>query len=161
MINEIPVKLPSQLLISKTTTSFDNNFDPLNMNNRVEEAKFEHGPTFENTINDIKDNNLKIIASATMNLSPINLFDENFKQLCMNTSIEGAKFEPEPTFENTNNEIKDNYMKSISSAAVNLSAINLFDYNHEQLSINIIIEVEKSNLNQHLKILIMRSKLII
>ena len=43
-----------------------------------------------------------------MNLSAINLFDGNFKQLSMNNSIKVEKFEPEPTFENTSNEIKDN-----------------------------------------------------
>ena len=46
-----------------------------------------------------------------MNLSAINLFDGNFKQLSMNNSIKVEKFEPEPTFENTSNEIKDNIWK--------------------------------------------------
>ena len=36
VINEIPVKLPSQLLITKITTYFDNNFDPLGLNNSSE-----------------------------------------------------------------------------------------------------------------------------
>ena len=40
VINKIPVKLPSQLLINKIPTSFDKNFDPLSMNNRFEDAKF-------------------------------------------------------------------------------------------------------------------------
>ena len=39
--------------------------------------------------------------------------------------IEASKFEPEPTFENTINDIKENYMKSIASAAMNLLAITL------------------------------------
>ena len=47
----------------------------------------------------------------------------------MNISIEIEKIEPEPTFENTNNEIKDNHLKSIASAAMNSSANTLFDEN--------------------------------
>ena len=78
MINEISVNLPSQLPISKITKSFDENFDPLNMNSRIEVEKFEPGPTFENTINEIKENHLKIIASTTMDISAITLFDENY-----------------------------------------------------------------------------------
>ena len=53
---QISVKLPTQLLISKITTSFDDNFYPLSMNSRIEVEKFEPEPTFENTINMIKDN---------------------------------------------------------------------------------------------------------
>ena len=41
-----------------------------------------------------------------MNLSAINLFGENFKQLSMNRKIEVEKIEPGPTFEKTINEIK-------------------------------------------------------
>ena len=51
------------------TTSFDENLKQLSMNIRTEVAKFEPGPTSEKTIIDIKDNNLKIITSAAMNLS--------------------------------------------------------------------------------------------
>ena len=67
VIDEISVNIPSQLLISKNTTSFDENFDPLSMNSRTKVAKFEPGPTFEKTINEIKDNHLKIITSIAMN----------------------------------------------------------------------------------------------
>ena len=81
MINEIPVKLPSKLIINKITTSFDKNFDPLSMNNIFEEAKFEPEPTFENTINNIKDNHLKSITSTSFNLSAITSFDEKLIHL--------------------------------------------------------------------------------
>ena len=131
MINEISFKLPSQLLVhkkhvSKIPASFDDNFYQLSMNNRIKAAKFEPEPTFENTINDIKDNHLKIIASATINISAITLFEDNLKQLSMNSSIEVAKFEPEPTFENTTNDIKDNHLKFFASTAMNLSDITFF-----------------------------------
>ena len=103
MINEISVNLPSQFLIYKITTFFDDNFDPLSMNSRIEVAKFEHGPTFEKNINEIKDYHLKIITSTTMNLSAITLFDDHFKHTSMNSSIEVEKLKPEPTFaKNTN-----------------------------------------------------------
>ena len=54
------------------------------MNNIFEAEKFKPGPTFENNINEIKDNHLKIIAYAAMNLSAITSFDENFDPLRMN-----------------------------------------------------------------------------
>ena len=41
----------------------------------------------------------------------------------MNSIIEAAKFEPEPTFEKNINEIKYNHLKSITSIVTNLSAI--------------------------------------
>ena len=113
------------------------------MNIRIEVAKFGPGPTFENTINNIKDNNLKIIATTAMNISTIISFDQNFKQLSMNSSIEVEKFEPEPTFENNINEIKDNHLKSIASAVMNISAITFFDDNLEPLSMNNSSEAEK------------------
>ena len=77
VINEISFKLPSQLLVhkkhvSKIPASFDDNFYQLSMNNRIKAAKFEPEPTFENTINDIKDNHLKFITSIAMNISAIN-----------------------------------------------------------------------------------------
>ena len=50
---------------------FENIFDQLSMNNRFEEAEFEPEPTFEKTINEIKNNHLKSIASDYMNLSAI------------------------------------------------------------------------------------------
>ena len=49
------------------------------------------------------------------------------------------------------NEIKDNHVKSIASATMNLSAITLFDENFKQLSMNKRIKVKNSNLNQRLK----------
>ena len=78
-----------------------------------------------------------------MNISAITLFDDNFKYLSMNSSIEVEKLKPEPTFEKTTNYIKDNHLRIISSSAMNLSAITLFDKNLEQLSMNITIEVVK------------------
>ena len=116
MINLISVKLPSQLIISKVTTPFDENFDQLSMNSINEVTKFKPGQTFENTNNDIKDNHLKCIASATMNISATTLLEENFKNISMNSSIEVAKFEPGQTFENNINEIKDNHLKIIAYA---------------------------------------------
>ena len=50
-------------------------------------------------------------------------YDENFDQLSMNIIIEAAKFEPEPTFENTINEIKVNNLNGITSIETNLSDI--------------------------------------
>ena len=69
---------------------------------------------------------MKIIAFAAMNLSAITFFDDNIEQLSMNSRIEVVKFEPEPTFEKTINEIKDDNLKIIASTAMNLSAITFF-----------------------------------
>ena len=99
------------------------------MNSIIEVAKFEPEPTFENDINEIKDNHLKITASAAMILSVITSFEDNFKELSMKSKIKVAKLEPETTFEKTINEIKDNHLKSIASTAMNISAITLFDNN--------------------------------
>ena len=150
VINEIPVKLSSPFLIYKITTSFEETFDPLSMNIITEVEKLEPGPTFENTINDIKydindirDSHMKTIAFSTMNISAITLSENNFKQLSMNSIIEVEKFKPEPTFEKTINDIKYDCMKSIASSAMNLSAITLFDENIEKLVMNSRIEVEK------------------
>ena len=110
-------------------TPFDDNFEP--------------EPTFENTINQIKYNHLKIIASSAKNLSDITSFDENFDQLSMNRIIEAEKFEPETTFENNINEIKDNNMKIIASAAMNLSDITSFEGKVDPLSMNNIFEASK------------------
>ena len=52
-------------------TSFDGNFKHLSMNSIIEVAKPEPVPTFEKTINEIKDNHLKSIASIDMNVSSI------------------------------------------------------------------------------------------
>ena len=133
MINEIPVKLSSPFLIYKITTSFEETFDPLSMNIITEVEKLEPRPTFENTINDIKydindirDSHMKIIAFSTMNILAITSFDENFDQLSMIIIIEVAKFELEPTSENTINEIKDDHLKIIASTDMNLSCITVF-----------------------------------
>ena len=40
VINEISINIPSQFLITNITTSFDNNFDHLSMNNSSEAANF-------------------------------------------------------------------------------------------------------------------------
>ena len=103
MLNEISVKLPSQFLITEITTSFDNNFEQLSINNSFEAAKLETGPTFENNINEIKDNHLKIIISAAMNLSAIISLDENYDAIFMYNSFAAENFEPEPTFQTTLN----------------------------------------------------------
>ena len=58
-----------------------------------------------------------------MNLSAITLFGDNLEQLSMNSIIEVAKFKPEPTFEKTNNEIKYNHLKHITSIDMNVSSI--------------------------------------
>ena len=81
------------------------------MSSRIEVAKFEPGPIFENTINENKDNRMKVTASATMNISDITLSDNNFKQISMNSRIEVAKSEPETIFENTIIDIKANHLK--------------------------------------------------
>ena len=51
--------------------SFGNSFDPLSMNIIIEVEKFEHGLNFENTIDEIKDENLKITTSIDINVSAI------------------------------------------------------------------------------------------
>ena len=106
MINEISVKVPEKLRITKTTTSFDNNFYQLSINNIFEAAKFEPDPTFENTITKIKENYLKSIASAATNTSAITYFDKNSDQICINNRFEAATLEPERSFEKTTNDIK-------------------------------------------------------
>ena len=113
MTNEISVKFPSQFLTSKITTSFDKLFDPLSMNSRIEVEKFKPGTTFEKTIidnkydiNDIKDNNLKIIASAAINISGITFFVENFDPLSMNNNFEREK-------SNLNQHLKRLLMRSL------------------------------------------------
>ena len=87
VINEILVKLPSQFLIPKITASFDNNFDQLSMNNRFKATKFEPDPIFENTINEIKDNHLKSIASSDTNVSAITSFDGKFDSLLSTAAL--------------------------------------------------------------------------
>ena len=48
VINKIPVKIPSQLLITKITTSFDKNINQISMNNSFEATKFEPDKNFKN-----------------------------------------------------------------------------------------------------------------
>ena len=73
MINKIPFKFTSKLFIYKISASFDGKFYQLSMNKKIESAKFEAEPTFENTINKTKDNNLKNITYIVMILSAIPL----------------------------------------------------------------------------------------
>ena len=94
VINGISVKIPSQFLITKITTSFDKNFDQLIIKISFEGAKSEPDLTFENTIDEIKYSNLKGIVSAATNKSGIASFDENFIPIYINNSFEAAKFEP-------------------------------------------------------------------
>ena len=95
------------------------------MNSIIEVSKLEPEPTFEKTIDEIKNNHLKSIASAAINLSDITNFGDNFDPLSMNRRIEVKYFEPEPTFENTINEIRSNHLRSITSIDMNVSAITL------------------------------------
>ena len=67
-------------------------FDLLSMNNRFEVEKSEPGTTFENTLNEIKDNHLKSISSYSMNLSAINYFDEKTDLIIINNSFEAANY---------------------------------------------------------------------
>ena len=61
------------------------------MNRRIEVEKFAPGPTFENTINEIKYYHLKVIAYTTMNISSFTLFDNNIETLSMNNNFEAEK----------------------------------------------------------------------
>ena len=96
-----------------------------------------------------------------MNLSAITSFDGDFDLLSINTIFEAEKFEPEPIFEKTINEIKENNLEIIVSSEIILLNITLFDKNLEQLSMDSIIKVSKSEPEPTLKRLLMRSKLII
>ena len=58
-----------------------------------------------------------------MNLSAITLFGDNLEQISMNSIIEVSKSKPEPTFEKTTNDIKDNHLKNITSIDMNVSSI--------------------------------------
>ena len=104
-------------------TPLDDNFDPLSMNNSFEVSKFEPEPTFEKTIDDIKDNHLKSIASAATISLAITLFDNNFDPLCMKNSFGAETSKQKPTLEKTVNDIKSNNLKSITSIEINVSAI--------------------------------------
>ena len=93
------------------------------MYNSFEAEKFELGPTFVKTLNETKDNHLKSIASSATNQSSMTSFDANFYPLFINNSFEAAKFELEPTFRKTINEIKADHLKGIASIEMNVSAI--------------------------------------
>ena len=71
----------------------------------------------------MKYKHLKSIASASTDPPAITSFDNNFDLIRINNSFEAAKFEPEPTFEKTINEIRSNHLKSITSIVMNISAI--------------------------------------
>ena len=71
----------------------------------------------------IKDTHLKIIASADMSLSAINLFDNNLEPFSTNNGFEAATFEPKPTIEKTINGIKCNLLEIITFIDMNVSAI--------------------------------------
>ena len=58
-----------------------------------------------------------------MNLSDITSFEDNFDPISTNNSFEAAKFEPEPIFEKTINDIKYTHLKSITFIDMNISAI--------------------------------------
>ena len=49
-------------------------------------------------MNEIKYNNMKIIASASMNLLSITSFYDDCDPLSMKNIFEAEKWEPEPTF---------------------------------------------------------------
>ena len=70
-------------------------------------------------------------------------FEKDFDHLSMDNRSEAAKFEPDTEFENTRNEIKDNHLKSINSAATNPSSIKSVDDNSDPLCINKSFEAEK------------------
>ena len=73
----------------------------------------------------------------------VTCFDKNLDQISMNNRFEVEKFEPDPSFENTIIEIKDNHLKSIASAAMNPSAMTSFDDNLYPLCINNSFEATK------------------
>ena len=95
------------------------------MSSSIEVAKFEPEPTFENTTNEIKDNYLKIIFSTAINVPAIMLIDNNLKLLSMNSIIKVVIFEPEPTFEETTNDIEANHLKSTTFIDMNVFTITL------------------------------------
>ena len=57
-------------------------------------------------------------------------------------SFESAKYELEPTFGKTINDIKDNHLEIIASVATNISAITSVDENFDPLSMNNSFEAE-------------------
>ena len=114
------------------------------MKNRFEAEKIKPEPIFENTINDIKDNNMKIIASAATNPSAITSFKNKIDMLGMNNISEEGNFKPEPTFEKTIHEIKYNHLKSITYVANNPSAITYFDKNFYLICINKLLSGNSS-----------------
>ena len=61
----------------------------------------------------------------------------------MNNIFESEKSEPEPIFEKIISDIKDDYLKSIASDALNISAITSFDEKIDPLSMNNSFEAAK------------------
>ena len=57
------------------------------MNSRIEVRKLEPGPSYEKTINEINNNLLKSMSSATTNLSAITLFENRLEPLSMRNSF--------------------------------------------------------------------------
>ena len=87
-------------------------------------------------MNEIKDNNLKGITSADMNILSIKYFDRKNDPPTMNNIFETEKIEPEPAFKNTMNKTKENNLKSIASAATNTPYITSFGESFDPLCIN-------------------------
>ena len=76
MINETSVHILSKLILqdrhlSKIPTSFENNFEQINVNSIIEAKQFEPETAFERNIDKIKYDHVKIITSHEMNLLDI------------------------------------------------------------------------------------------
>ena len=73
MLNETLVNISSQFIVqenylSKFPASFDNNSEQISVNSRIEATKFEPEKSFEDNIDVIKADHVKIITSLDMNL---------------------------------------------------------------------------------------------
>ena len=76
VLNETSVNISSKFIVmekylSKTPVSFDKKFENISMNSIIEAKKFKLETTFENNVDDIKANHLKIITSLEIKLSAI------------------------------------------------------------------------------------------
>ena len=76
VLNETSVNISSKFILmekylSKTPASFDKKFENISMNSIIEAKKFKLETTFENNVDDIKANHLKIITSLEIKLSAI------------------------------------------------------------------------------------------
>ena len=76
MLNETSFNISSQCIVQenysyKIPTSFDKHFEQISVHSRIEATKFEPETTFENNIDEIKADNVKIITSLYINLSAI------------------------------------------------------------------------------------------